>query len=150
MQAQYILKCSNTHFLFCFIYCPAFFTNQRTYMKGNSVFHMNICKAQHSSHSYLCCSVTWPFFFLVLSYFFLFLVQGCLCSIKLCAANFIDSSVTSHQHFRGTEITSIQLLQWYLNSSASFAFLGGKKKKKRGGDVKVRREKHPELELPIL
>lgn len=70
------------------------------------------------------------FFFSGTFIIFLFLtVQGCLCSIKLYAANFIDSSATSHQHFRGTEMTSIQLLQWYLNSSASFAFIGKKKKK---------------------
>lgn len=117
------------HVLLYFIYFHAFFTSHRTQMKRNSIFHLNIWKAQHSPHSHMYCSVTWPFsfFILVFSSFFLFLtVKGCLCSIKLCAANFIDSSATSHQHFRSTEMTLIQLLQWYLNGSASFAFIGKK------------------------
>lgn len=91
-------------------------------------------QTQHSPHSHLCCSVPWPFYFFFW-YFQSFFIPcprlSLLHYIKPCAANFIDSSATSHQHFRGTEMTSIQLLQWYLNSSASFAFIGKIKKKVR-------------------
>lgn len=80
MQAHNVLKCSNLHLLFYFIYFHAFFTNHRTYMRRNSIFHTNICKAQQSPHSHLCCPVChlapFFFFFLVLSWLFLFLVQG--------------------------------------------------------------------------
>lgn len=124
MQAHNLLTCSNMHLLFYFIYFHAFFTNHRTYVKRNVIFHTNIFKAQNSPHSHVCCSVIGPFVFFSGTFIiFLFLVQGCLCSIKVCAANFIDGSATSHQHFRGTEMTSAQLLQLYLNSCAPFAFI---------------------------
>lgn len=126
MQAHNVLKCSNLHLLFYFIYFHAFFKNHRTYMRRNSIFHTNICKAQQSPHSHLCCPVCHlaPFFFFSWYFhdFFYSLSKAPL--LHQTAANFIDSSATSHQHFRGTEMTSIQLLQLYLNIRASFAFIG--------------------------